>query len=156
MIDRLKLTLGGVWLIAGLSALIFPIFLPSIAGAPGMTSNVLGVSTVAMFLLSFPSSLAAIPLIEIINPVFGVTNSVPVAYINLLLLFGVGYAQWFWLYPRLFGSDSFLQKLDLRGARKNPRLFVKTPDLSGAWIDADGGTPLERVLSDERKEKSES
>ena len=149
MVDRLKLSLGGVWMIAGLSALILPIFLPSFAGAPGFTENAISLSAFTMFLLSFPSSLVAIPMMSLINPVFSATTpSISVAYIDLLLLFGIGYAQWFWIIPRLFGQDSLVQRLDLRFSGRNPRLFTPNTSMSSAWVDADGTTPLERVLED--------
>jgi len=148
MIDRLKLSLGGVWLITGGSALVLPVFLPSFAGAPGLVGNAIGVSSATMFLLSLPSSLAAIPLITVLNPLFGATG-IAVDYINLLLLFGIGYAQWFWLVPRLFGRESVLQRLDLKFTGRNPRLFARGPEPVGLWIDESGATPLERALRDE-------
>lgn len=143
MPDRLKLGLGGVWLIAGLSTLILPIFLPSYSGSPGFRGNALAVSTITMFILSFPSSVVAVPLLFMLYVLLGVTTSIGAGYVNVVVLFVVGLIQWFWMLPRFMERQAYFQRLELGDAAGNSRLFAR--DIS-SWVDAGGSTPLERVL----------
>ncbi len=152
--NRLKLSLGGVWLIASVSALILPIFLPSYATTPGFRENPMAVSTLTMFILSFPSSVVAIPLIFMLYFLLGITTStISGAYLTVVLLFCVGLFQWFWIVPRILWRPGFVQELELGEAAGNPRLFAR--DLN-VWVDAQGSTPLERVLEEVEGSKPSS
>ena len=157
MPNNWKLSLGGVWLISALSAVILPIFLPSSIGT-GVVGNAIAVSAVVMFILSFPSSVIAVPLIFLIDALLGLTtSSIAVAYMNLIMLFAVGLFQWFWMVPRLVerqtfsevGSEAFLQELRLGELSGNPRLFSREPETYGAWVNEEGATPVERVLKED-------
>ena len=147
--NRLKLTLGGVWLIASVSAVVMPIFLPSYSGTPGFAGNAMAVSGLTMFFLSFPSSVVAVPLLFFINVLLGPsTSSITVAYINILIMFVVGAVQWFWIVPRLLERKTYVQELDLSGAAGNTRLFARDAAL---WVETDGATPLERAIEQDRQ-----
>lgn len=151
--NRLKLSLGGVWLIASLSALIIPIFVPSYTNPAGFERNSLALSTVTLFLLSFPSSIVALPLLFMLYELLGVTTaSITVEYFNVIFLFVLGLLQWFWMIPRLLSRPTFVQELDLNEAVGNTRLFTR--DLT-VWLDAEGATPLERVLVEDLPNREE-
>ena len=105
------------------------------------------VSTTAMFLLAFPSGLMASSGIVFLEAATRFTVSTgEIAVLNLLLLFIAGFVQWFWAVPRLFGRTLSIQRLDLSGSIKNPRLFVANPETYVGWMDEQGTTPLERVM----------
>ena len=155
MIDRLKLSLSGVWMIASLSALMMPVFLPSFTGAHGFKGNAIAVSAVTMFILSFPSSVVATPLIILIDAVLDLTDSsIAVAYMHLIMLFVVGLFQWFWAVPRLFGRRTVVEGIDLQDSAVNPHLFARDRKPGSAWVDAKGTTPLERVLREDSNSES--
>lgn len=146
MVDRLKLSLGGVWLIAALSSLLMPFLL--LFYAPSLARSAMDVSTTTMFILAFPSGLIAnigVSLLEFVSGYYGSTGEI--ACLNLFLLFLAGFVQWFWAVPRFFGKNLSIQRLDLGGgSMKNPRLFIANPDTYNGWMDAQGTTPLERVM----------
>lgn len=150
MTERLKLSLGGMWMIAGLSAVILPVFLPSFPG-DGIAGNAIAIATVSMFLLSLPSSLLAIPVAYFINAAFGLAST-PIAslYLYVLTLFVLGSVQWFWLVPRVFGGNSIVQPLDLSESTVGMGLPESKND-SIYRLDVEGRTPLERVLIQDAK-----
>jgi hypothetical protein len=150
MFDRLKLTLGGVWMIASVSALLIPVFVPSYPHPSG--SSPIATATITMFLLSFPTSVIATPVLLMINSMLNMTtSSIGVAYMNLVVLFAVGLVQWFWVVPRLLWRKAFMQELDLGKAVGNTRLFAR--DLT-VWLDARGSTPVERVIEETEQSAS--
>lgn len=105
MSERFKPSLGGIWLLTSLSCLILPVFIPSFAGAATFLQDVIGTMTAVMFALSFPGSLLAIPLTFFGQRLLGIDpNTMAGMYLNLLLLFTLGYVQWFWLVPRIWGT----------------------------------------------------
>lgn len=149
MIERFKPSLSSMWLFVSLSALIFPIFVPSFPSAPGLTANPIGTATVTMFLLSFPSSLFGIPLLFMTDLVLGLDpNSIKGMYVNLLMLFVLGLVQWFWIVPRVLRSEPAVQALDLLPTLRVDALPERTIDMSAEFFDAKETTPLERVLRD--------
>jgi hypothetical protein len=150
MFDRLKLTLGGVWMIAGVSALLIPIFVPSYPYSSD--SSPIETATITMFFLSFPTSVIATPLFLMVGAMLQLNyNSIGVAYMNLVALFMVGAVQWFWIVPRVLWRKAFVQELDLGQAAGNTRLFAR--DLT-AWLDDQGTTPVERVIEETERSAS--
>lgn len=147
MTRRLKLNLAGMWMVVGLASVILPVLLPSGAGR-GVIGYPIVLATVSMFVLSFPSSLAAIPLTYLITVAFGIFST-PIAgiYLNIWLLFLLGLVQWFWLVPRLLGKNSSLQQLDLVEPPDAVRLPHHDDEILPDWLDIQGATPLERVLT---------
>lgn len=150
MTERLKLSLGGMWMIAGLSAVILPVFLPSFPTV-GIAGNPIAIALVSMFFLSLPSSLVAIPLAFFIDAAFGIAYT-PIAsmYLYVVTFFVLGSVQWFWLVPRVFGGNSIVQPLDLSESTVGMGLPESKND-SIYRLDVDGMTPLERVLIQDAK-----
>ena len=150
MTDRSKLSVKGVWLIVSLSSVVLPVFLPSLREG-NIFGNALGVATVSMFFLSFPSSLLAVPLASFISFVFGIDSwSLAGLYMNVLTLFALGVFQWFWIVPGIFKSTPLLQRLDLGEAGSCFTLGERRGETGAAWPQADAATPLERVIRDDR------
>ena len=144
MFYRLKLTLGGVWMIAAVSALLIPVLTPSYRHS--MDTGAIGTATILMFLLSFPTSVVATPILLMVGALLNLTNdSIGVAYMNLIALFAIGAVQWFWVVPRVLWRKVFVQELDLGNAAGNTRLFARD---SSVWLDAQGSTPVERVIEE--------
>lgn len=148
MNDRFKLSLSGMWLLVSLFAVVWPIFLPSYPGAPGLMGNPIGTATATMFILSFPSSLFGLPLMFIANVILGnEPNSIQGMYVNLLLLFVLGLVQWFWIVPRVLRSEPAVQALDLlTPLRAKALLTEQDTDLAADLFDAKDTTPLERAM----------
>ena len=151
MNERFKLSLGGLWLATSLVSLILPVFIPSYADPQSFAQNVIGTSTVTMFVLSFPSSLFGIPLLFFAQEALGVNpNSIGGMYMNLFLLFVFGLVQWFWIVPRLWRNDPHLLTLDLPRTPEM-QLSEAKPVAAFDFFDAQSRTPLERVLQDEER-----
>jgi hypothetical protein len=95
-----------LWVITAISSLILPVILPSSAAPGDPIHNVIGTATAAMFVLSFPGSIVGIPIVFLAEMVFAYDpNSISGMYINLLLLFGMGVLQWFWIMPKVIGQE---------------------------------------------------
>jgi hypothetical protein len=149
MTDRLKLTLGGIWLIASSVSLLIPIFVPSF---PGTALNPIATSLTTMFILSFPSSLVGLPLLYLVNYMVGVDpGSIQGMYENVIVLFVLGLVQWFWLVPRLWSNRPALQMLNLRQVADSTVLTDGGDAASIEFFNAQETTPLERVLRDTDK-----
>lgn len=144
---RLKLSIGGVWLIAGISTLLFPVFFPTYSHASGLNGNAMAAAIFSMFVLSFPSSVIATPLIIMVYALLGITRySIDERYLTVVIFFFVGLVQWFWIIPRILWRPVSFQDLDLAEAAGNTRLFAR--DLT-VWLDHEGATPLERVMDED-------
>ena len=142
MNSRLRLTLSGMWFIVSSSAVILPIFLPSIGTS--LAGNPIAVATITMFIFSLPSSLLAIPLCYFLNAALGISSTpISLLYLNVLMMFLLGTVQWFWLVPRAFSETPIVQPLDL--SEPTATSGLPEPEIAAA-VDIYGFTPLERVL----------
>src|SRR5258707_15158571 len=98
MNEKFKLSLGRLWLLMSGFSLLLPVFLPSSADPQNFLQNVIGTTTVTMFILSFPSSLFGIPLFLVAHIALGLDpNTIEGMYLNLFLMFILGLVQWFWI-----------------------------------------------------------
>ena len=142
MSDRFKWLLWGGWLLAGFFLLALPVFLPSF---PGALITPIGISTAAMFVLSFPASVLAFLLSPIIELVVGVNaNSIAGMYLDLNIIFLLGAVQWFWAVPRFLRGK---RAIEVSEAAALPQ-YVPPVDVEA--FDADARTPIERVFDDEK------
>jgi hypothetical protein len=150
MTERFKLSLSGIWLLASLSALIFPIFVPSFPGATGLFGNPIWTATATMFILSFPTSLLGFPLTFLADMVLGLDpNSIRGMYLNVLILLVLGLVQWFWMVPRLLKSEAAERVFERFLPEVTPAARPEgTIDTAAEFFDAKETTPLERVLRD--------
>lgn len=150
MTERSKISLSGIWLLVSFTSIILPIFLPSYSGSTDPSSNVIGTATVTMFILSFPSSLFALPFMVFLNALLGLyPYSIGTMYMNLLVFFVLGLVQWFWIVPRFWLNKPTLQTLDL----PLPSNTTALPNI-GVRYEFDfqrpgEETPLERVIHEE-------
>ena len=152
MKERLKLSFSQIWMLITAAALILPVFLPSSADPNNFLENVIGTVTVTMFILSFPISLFGLPLMFFASYVLGVNpNTIDGMYLNVFLLCVLGYVQWFWILPRVLRNEPQFQMLNLFGG--NPEMqFLEAKAINNIPFDADGRTPLERVLQNKDSE----
>lgn len=149
MKERFKFSLSGLWLLIGIFSMILPVFLPSSASPQNFVQNVIGTTTVTMFILSFPSSLFGLPVMFFAGHVLRVDpNSMEGMYLNLFLLFVLGFVQWFWIIPQVLRNEQRFQTLNLLG-RKSETHFLETAPISNVnFCDSQGQTRLERVFQE--------
>ena len=132
--------------------MILPVFLPSYADPQSFIQNVIGTSTVTMFVLSFPSSLFGIPLLLFAQMALGVDpNTIGGMYLNLFLLFVLGLIQWFWIVPRVRRGEPDMLTLNLPH-NVELRLSKGRPVTASEFFDSHLQSPLERALRDDDAE----
>lgn len=149
MTERIRISLSGLWLITSLVSLILPVFIPTYPDPQSFIQNVIGTSTVTMFVISFPSSLFGIPLLFFAQTALGIDpNTIGGMYLNLFLLFVLGLIQWFWIVPRVWRNEPDMLALNLPQDPK-PLLSEAQPLPGFEFFDSRSRTPLERVLHDE-------
>jgi len=143
-VSNLKL----MWLMVSSLCLVLPVFLPSNPYPQSFSENPLGTATITMFVLSFPSSLFALPAMLFVNISFGFgPDSVAGMYLNILVLFALGYVQWFWIVPRFFRKGSKdLQILELNPGRS--ALGEARLEVDFRFFDSNSRSPLERVIDE--------
>lgn len=149
MSEYLRLNLRAVWLTVALLSIALPVFIPSTINSPSFLGNVIGTATATMFILSFPSSLFALPVLLFAQAVLGYDpKTIGGMYVNLCILFVVGFVQWFWIVPRLFQREPKFQTLNL--PRKASEILPAGTENAGvsAFYDRRDRTPLERVIED--------
>jgi hypothetical protein len=150
MSEYLKLNLARIWMLVGGISLILPVFLPSSPHPQNFLQNIIGTTTVTMFILSFPSSLLGIPLMFVVQAALGVdANTIGGMYLNLFLMFVLGLVQWFWIVPRLMQRNKAVQTLDLDQETAVPTLLSEKISIDAEFFDSKSRTPLERVISDD-------
>ncbi len=154
MKERFKLSLSGIWLLTGIISMLLPIFLPSSANPHNFVQNVIGTSTVTMFILSFPSSLFGLPVMFFAGHVLQVNpNTMEGMYLNLFLLFVLGLVQWFWIVPRVWRNEPRLQMLNLPGVKSEIQLLEIAPANNVNFCDSQGLTRLEKVFQEKDSDK---
>jgi len=142
MSERLRWFWGGAWLAANFFLLALPVFLPSY---PYSLVTPIGISTAAMFTLSFPASVFALVLSPVAELILGIdAHSIGGLYFNLSMIFLLGAVQWFSIVPRIW-----------RGNRKNHLsetaiLPEYIPPVAVEAFDSESRTPVERVFDDEK------
>lgn len=149
MKKHFKISLSSLWLMTSAVSLILPVFLPSYANSQNFVQNVIGTTTVSMFVLSLPTSLFGLPLLFFAQAALGVDpNSISGMYLNLILLFIFGLVQWFWIVPSILRNDPELQILDL-SRQPELQLAPERPARGFEFFDSQSRSPVERVLRDE-------
>ena len=147
MNGKIKLSLGGTWLLVSVFALTLPVFLPSYPQGSGFLSNAIGTSTATMFVLSFPSSLFGLPVLFLLNALLGVdSNSIGGMYINLVTLFVLGLVQWFWIVPRVWQREPMIETLECLA----PELQA-AQEIDFNLFPSRDRSPVERILDENRE-----
>jgi Zn-dependent protease with chaperone function len=123
MFEISKINLSRIWLVISSFALVLPIFMPSSSNPQNFHENVIGTVTVMMFILSFPASLFGLLILFFAGFALNVNlNSMEGMYLNLFLLFALGFVQWFWILPRIAQSQPDLQTLNLPNVKIETRV----------------------------------
>ena len=147
MNERFKLNLWQIWLPISVFLLLLPVFLPSSANPQNFLENIIGTVTATMFILSFPSSLFGLPIMFFAQIALDVNpNTLQGMYLNLFLLFVLGSIQWFWILPRVLRNEPRFQMLNLIGGKAEPELTAVEFDGNFVSCDAEGRTPVERII----------
>jgi hypothetical protein len=128
--------------------MILPVVLPSYATAANITGNPIGLATATMFVLSFPSSLFGIPLLLGANYFLSIDpNSIQGMYLDLLMLFALGFVQWFLIVPRIWRSESEVPTIYQRTGQSPTPLPVSRMAADFEFSYSEDQTPLEKVLN---------
>jgi hypothetical protein len=147
MKERFEFNLSPVWMLMTAIVLILPVFLPSSAHPQHFYQDIIGTLTLMLNILSFPAGLLSLPFMFAAKIIFGVNpNTIGGAYINLFLLCLFGYAQWFWLVPRLLRSESRFQILNLFGEKSKLQLSEANAADDFQFRNSKEQTPVERVF----------
>ena len=147
MKEEFKLNLSPIWLLISALALTLPVFLPSSVNPQFFFQDIIGTVTAAMYILSFPFGLLALPLMFLAKLFLGVNpQTIGGMYINVFLLCVLGYVQWFWIVPRLLRSESRFQMLNLLGAKSNLKLSEAAASNNTEFFDSQERTPVERII----------
>jgi hypothetical protein len=142
-----ELNLSPIWLLISALALTLPVFLPSSVNPQFFFQDIIGTVTAAMYILSFPFGLLALPLMFLAKLFLGVNpQTIGGMYINVFLLCVLGYVQWFWIVPRLLRSESRFQMLNLLGAKSNLKLSEAAASNNTEFFDSQERTPVERII----------
>ena len=150
MSERFKFSLSSMWLFISFFTIILPVFLPSSAYSVNSASNAIGVATAAMFILSFPSSLFGLIAMFFVHATFSLrSESIEGMYINLLVMFALGLAQWFWIVPRIWRNDPQFQTITIPLDIPVPRFKPAIPTPAVQPVETDDRTPLERVIMED-------
>lgn len=145
-----ELNLSPIWLLISALALTLPVFLPSSANPQYLFQDIIGTVTAAMYILSFPFGLLALPLMFLAKIFMGVNpQTIGGMYVNVFLLCVLGYVQWFWIVPRLLRSESRFQILNLLGAKSNLKLSEAAASNNPEFRDSQERTPVERIIYEE-------
>ena len=144
-----KWSLGTLWLLASITALFIPIFVPSARGPASILDDVITLASAVIYVLSFPISLVGIPLLYVTQILIGIDpNSIGGKYLNSFLVFLLGLVQWFWIVPHLLRKPPRAQILDLP-RKPDMQLSEAKPAAGFSFFDSELRTPLERVLRDD-------
>jgi hypothetical protein len=147
MNERIKLSLGQIWVLISAFCLLLPVFMPSSADPQHFFENVMGTVTVTLFILSFPMSLFGLPVMLMTGAILGINpTSIEGMYLNLTLMFVFGVVQWFWIVPRWLANEPKFQTLNLFCARPEVLLAEAKIESRVDLYDARGRTPVERVI----------
>ncbi len=128
------------WLGAATVSLILPIFLPSTSIY--VFPNLIGMSAIFLFLISFPTSLLIAPISAFKEMFFGPSYfSIGGIFGNLVILFGLGAFQWFWLIPRIVTTQQQF--------RENTRKLTLAMEESASSIPwQQDRSPVELLIDD--------
>lgn len=149
MKEQFKLNLSPIWLLISAAALTLPVFLPSSVHPQYFFQDIIGTTATAMYILSFPAGLLALPTMFLAELFLGVNpNTIGGMYINVFLLCVLGYVQWFWIVPRIWRNEPRLNTLNLFGETAESKLLQAKAANSIPFCDADGRTPIERVFQE--------
>lgn len=153
MKERFNFSLSPLWILISVAALTLPVFLPSSVNPQHFFQDIIGTVTAAMYILSFPFGLLALPLMFLAKLVLGINpQTIGGMYINIFLLCVLGYAQWFWLVPRLWRSEKRFEMLNLFGGKSYLKLSEAAAIDNPEFCDEQGRTPLERVFREKESE----
>jgi hypothetical protein len=106
MNNRLVTNLKYFWCLISVFALLLPLYPYNYADSPAMFGSIMIPALIIMFVLSLPFSFFALPLFVLFKLILEIEpDDMFGAYLYLILLNIIGFIQWFWLMPRIFGQS---------------------------------------------------
>lgn len=114
-----KLSLRHIWTVIGIISLILLTYLHFGANSQNAVQQALLVFNVLAFIFSLPCGLFALPVV--ISAAYFLDmrpDSFDGIYLNTLLLFVLGWVQWFWIARFWSPTEPPLQRLDLLGGNQ--------------------------------------
>lgn len=139
-------TIHGIWVLMNLALVLGPTYYAVIGDTYAFRDSI-GSAMAGVFLLSFPLSIAAMPLAIVFLTLFEIdrVNMPEVQYYTLLVMFALGSVQWFWIFPRFFTETKDIEVLNL----PDGGMAAATRELQEGWGNsADARSPFERVMRD--------
>ena len=141
--DYFKSNLRAFWLMTAALSLVLPVFVPSFGWLNPFT-NVIGMATALMFILSFPLSLLAAPITFLIDVLLGVDpRTIGGRYLSVCVMFVLGAVQWFWIAPRVWRGVQ-RRYTDELSDTTNDRFLNENESFQVANVEI--ATPLEKVI----------
>lgn len=148
------------WLLGCVACFILPLLLTPVGDSDSLHWVHMAIEdmTFAMFILSFPCSIAFVLVVAIYFLMFSPYDMPIASYLLLWLGFFVtGYVQWFWVLPELRQKRQLItlgltQSAERKAVKKRrrrkraPRARLNSSPIP--QLDAIGRTPLERVIGD--------
>lgn len=114
MYDRLESNLKRFWLLVSAVSLAFPLVLSLVNPASINYAEAVEIGVISLFILTFPSSFFAIPLLALFKLILEIDmSSMFGAYLYIILLNIIGYVQWFRLMPTFFGKSKPLKMVSI-------------------------------------------
>ena len=149
MKEEFKVNLSSFWLLISALALTLPVFLPSLENPTYFYQDIIGTISTVMYILSFPFGLLAFPIMFLAKMFLNVNpNMIGGMYINVFLLCLLGYAQWFWIVPRILRSEPRFHIPNLFGRKSEIQLLEAKAENTISFSDFDEKTPIERVFQE--------
>jgi drug/metabolite transporter (DMT)-like permease len=106
MNSRLETKLKYIWCLMSVFSLLLPLYPNYFADSPETFGNIMIPALIVLFVVSFPISFFAIPLFVLFKFILEIEpNEMFGAYLYLGLFNIIGFIQWFWLMPKIFGNS---------------------------------------------------
>jgi drug/metabolite transporter (DMT)-like permease len=102
----LETKLKYIWCLMSVISLLLPLYPNYFADSPETFGNIMIPALIVLFVVSFPISFFAIPLFVLFKFILEIEpNEMFGAYLYLGLFNIIGFIQWFWLMPKIFGNS---------------------------------------------------
>ena len=105
MNENLKNKMMRLWCLVSVISLALPLYPYYFADSPAMFGNFMTPILVVLLVLVLPLSFFTLPIFLLFKLILEIEpNDMFGAYLYLFLLNIIGYVQWLWLMPRIFGQ----------------------------------------------------
>lgn len=114
MYENIESNLKRFWLLVSAVSLAFPLVLNLLNTGAADYAKAVEIGVIVLFVLTFPSSFFAIPLLALFKMILEIDISEAFgAYLYIVLLNIIGYVQYFRLLPTYFGKSAPLKMVSI-------------------------------------------